>query len=163
MKIEVLFPEFCNLFGDAYNMVYLEKTLPEAEFIRTKFSVYMGPMTERMQEQVIRKLMPLKEKIQKAIDKIDQEAEKMGGATVRLLCSHIIDHCLVNDENADKVLDEGKSLKGCWDHITSNARKQAAGNCAAVPDDTVYEWAAGYYGFTAEETKAEIIDLLDLL
>lgn len=57
MKIEVLFPEFCNLFGDAYNMVYLEKTLPEAEFIRTKFSddvrfteekmnlVYMGPMT----------------------------------------------------------------------------------------------------------------------
>ena len=31
MKIEVLFPEFCNLFGDAYNMVYLEKTLPEAE------------------------------------------------------------------------------------------------------------------------------------
>lgn len=87
------------------------------------------------------------EKIQKAIDKIDQEAEKMGSATVRLLCSHIIDHCLVNDSNADKVLAEGKSLKGCWDHITSNARKQAA----------------GYYGFTDEETKAEIIDLLDLL
>lgn len=103
------------------------------------------------------------EKIQKAIDKIDQEAEKMGSATVRLLCSHIIDHCLVNDENADKVLAEGKSLKGCWDYITSNARKQAEGNCAAVPDDTVYEWAAGYYGFTTEETKAEIIDLLDLL
>lgn len=102
-------------------------------------------------------------KIQKAIDKIDQEAEKMGSATVRLLCSHIIDHCLVNDENADKVLAEGKSLKGCWAYITNNARKQAAGNCAAVPDDAVYEWAAGYYGFTAEETKAEIIDLLDLL
>ena len=103
------------------------------------------------------------EKIQKAIDKIDQEAEKIGSASVRKLCSHIIDHNLVNDSNADKVLAEGKSLKGCWDHITKNARKQAAGNCAAVPDDTVYEWAAGYYGFTAEETKAEIIDLLDLL
>lgn len=84
------------------------------------------------------------EKIQKAIDKIDQEAEKMGSATVRLLCSHIIDHCLVNDENADKVLAEGKSLKGCWDHITSNARKQAAGNCAAVPDDTVCCPACGH-------------------
>lgn len=67
------------------------------------------------------------EKIQKAIDKIDQEAEKMGSATVRLLCSHIIDHCLVNDENADKVLDEGKSLKGCWDHITRNQHA----NCRA--------------------------------
>jgi hypothetical protein len=73
------------------------------------------------------------EKIQKAIDKIDQEAEKMGSATVRLLCSHIIDHCLVNDSNADKVLAEGKSLKGCWNHITSNARKQAAGRRSAGP------------------------------
>ena len=34
MKIEILFPEFCNLFGDTYNMIYLEKTLPDAEFIR---------------------------------------------------------------------------------------------------------------------------------
>lgn len=84
------------------------------------------------------------EKIQKAIDKIDAEAEKMNSASVRLLCSHIIDHYLVNDENADKVLAEGKSLKGCWDHITSNARKQAAGNCAAVPDDTVCCPACGH-------------------
>ena len=68
MKIEVLFPEFCNLFGDAYNMVYLEFS-DDVRFTEEKMNlVYMGPMTERMQEQVIRKLMPLKEKIQKAID-----------------------------------------------------------------------------------------------
>lgn len=42
----------------------------------------------------------------------------MGSATVRLLCSHIIDHCLVNDSNADKVLAEGKSLKGCRVYFT---------------------------------------------
>lgn len=76
------------------------------------------------------------EKIQKAIDKIDQEAEKMGSATVRLLCSHIIDHCLVNDENADKVLVEGKSLKGCW--ITSpatpgNKQRATAQPCQTTP------------------------------
>ena len=81
MKIEILFPEFCNLFGDTYNMIYLEKTLPDAEFIRTpsggavRFTeepvdlVYMGPMTERMQERVIEKLRPLKAKIQAAIDR----------------------------------------------------------------------------------------------
>mgnify|MGYP005788467209 FL=1 len=78
MKIEILFPEFCNLFGDTYNMIYLEKTLPDAEFIRTPIGgavrfteepvdlVYMGPMTERMQERVIEKLRPLKAKIQAA-------------------------------------------------------------------------------------------------
>lgn len=81
MKIEILFPEFCNLFGDTYNMIYLEKTLPDAEFIRTPIGgavrfteepvdlVYMGPMTERMQERVIEKLRPLKAKIQVAIDR----------------------------------------------------------------------------------------------
>lgn len=80
MKIEILFPEFCNLFGDAYNMVYLQRTLPEAEFIRTAIGepvrfteekvdmVYMGPMTERVQELVINKFRPLKDKIVKAIN-----------------------------------------------------------------------------------------------
>ena len=81
MKIEILFPEFCNLFGDTYNMIYLETTLADAEFIRTPIGgavrfteepvdlVYMGPMTERMQERVIEKLRPLKAKIQAAIDR----------------------------------------------------------------------------------------------
>lgn len=93
------------------------------------------------------------EKIQKAIDKIDQEAEKMGSATVRLLCSHIIDHCLVNDENADKVLAEGKSLKGCWAYITNNARKQAAGADTDVAACRVY--------FTElQQTAAKVQELI---
>lgn len=75
MKIEILFPEHCNLFGDMSNMTYLKKCLPEAEFIETALSdepyfakntpslIYMGPMTERTQEKVIQKLLPLKERI----------------------------------------------------------------------------------------------------
>ena len=35
MKIEILFPEFCNLFGDMYNMKYLKMCIPNAEFIET--------------------------------------------------------------------------------------------------------------------------------
>ncbi len=80
MKIEILFPEFCNLFGDAYNMVYLQKTLPEAEFIRTAIGddvrfteekidlVYMGPMSERVQELIIKKFKPIRDKIVKAVE-----------------------------------------------------------------------------------------------
>ena len=37
MKIEILFPEFCNLFGDMYNMKYLKMCIPDAEFIETAF------------------------------------------------------------------------------------------------------------------------------
>ena len=49
--------------------LYVQSFLYGVRFTEEKMNlVYMGPMTERMQEQVIRKLMPLKEKIQKAID-----------------------------------------------------------------------------------------------
>ena len=59
MKIEILFPEVCNLYGDIQNMEYLKKCLPEAEFINTSLGqepvfttekvdfIYLGPMTER--------------------------------------------------------------------------------------------------------------------
>lgn len=79
MKIEILFPEYCNLFGDYGNMMYLKACLPDAEFIETSLNsepafaeetpnlIYMGPMTERVQEKVIRKLMPYKERIEELI------------------------------------------------------------------------------------------------
>lgn len=80
MKLEILFPEFCNLFGDMSNMRYLKKCLPDAEFVETPFDaeplflsqpmdlVYLGPMTERTQEKVIAKFLPHKEKIQALIE-----------------------------------------------------------------------------------------------
>ncbi len=80
MKIEILYPEFCNLFGDSANMSYLEKTLPHAEFIRTPLNstpqfltddinlVYMGPMTENTQEKIIERLLPYKDIIKSKID-----------------------------------------------------------------------------------------------
>lgn len=79
MRIEILFPEYCDLFGDLSNMRYLKQCLPEAEFIETPLDsqprflteemdlVYLGPMTERGQERVIQKLAPYKERIQTLI------------------------------------------------------------------------------------------------
>ena len=80
LKIEILFPEFCNLYGDISNMKYLKKCLPKANFIETAFDeepaflkekvnfIYLGPMTENMQEKVIKKLMPYKERIEELIN-----------------------------------------------------------------------------------------------
>lgn len=79
MKIEVLFPEFGNLFGDNSNISYLRKCLPNAEIIETSINsrpafvdeevnlIYLGPMSERAQEIVIEKLRPYKEKIEELI------------------------------------------------------------------------------------------------
>lgn len=80
MKIEVLFPEVCNLYGDTSNIKYLKKCMPEAEIIEKHVDsniifededinmIYMGPMPENTQEIVIKKLMPYKEKIEKMIN-----------------------------------------------------------------------------------------------
>ncbi len=81
MKIEILFPEFCNLFGDIGNIKYLKECLPDEEFIETSFLsepafvseevsfIYMGAMTERIQEKVIEKFMPYKQRIEDLIEK----------------------------------------------------------------------------------------------
>ena len=80
MKIEILFPEFCNLFGDMYNMKYLKMCLPDAEFIETALDekpkfidedikmIYLGPMTEKTQEKVITRLKLYKNRIEELID-----------------------------------------------------------------------------------------------
>lgn len=80
MKIEVLFLEFCNLYGDMSNIEYLHKCIPEAEIIYTSIDeepafltqnvnlIYLGPLTERKQEIVINKLKPYKEKIEELIN-----------------------------------------------------------------------------------------------
>ncbi len=80
LKIEILFPELCNLFGDSGNMRYLKKCIPDAEFINTAFNdtpafvskkvnmIYMGSSTESSQEKIITRLAEYKEKLKEAID-----------------------------------------------------------------------------------------------
>ncbi|MGI6255503.1 MAG: hypothetical protein ACOYJZ_07690 [Acutalibacter sp.] len=77
MKIEILYPERCNLYGDLANMRYLSRCLPDAEFTATHLPekplfarekvdmIYLGPMTERAQELVLEQLLPLRDQIWK--------------------------------------------------------------------------------------------------
>ena len=81
LKIEILFPEFCNLYGDSFNMKYLKMCLPDAEFVETELDqtptfvnedvnlIYLGPMTENTQEKVIARLLPYKNRIEELIEK----------------------------------------------------------------------------------------------
>ena len=80
MKIEILYPELCNLFGDAMNAEYLRRAIPEAEFVNTTLKtrpgfldgdvglVYMGAMTESAQTLAADALRPFKEQLVERID-----------------------------------------------------------------------------------------------
>ncbi|MGN0526210.1 MAG: hypothetical protein ACI4IF_02130 [Acutalibacteraceae bacterium] len=81
MKIEVLYPEICCLFGDKANMRYFELCLPEAEFIKTPVSempkfltedvdmVYFGSCSESNQERILSRLKGHEDRIKELINK----------------------------------------------------------------------------------------------
>ncbi len=80
IKIEVLYPELSNLYGDYYNAKYLAKCIDGAEVIYTSNDekpafvsnkidmIYMGSMSERNQEFAIEHLMKYKDKIKELIE-----------------------------------------------------------------------------------------------
>lgn len=79
MTVEFLYPALANLYGEAVEMKYIEKCLPDAKIVKTKVNeepyfvkndvdlIYMGPMTERGQEIVIEKLSPFKDRLEQLI------------------------------------------------------------------------------------------------
>ena len=70
-KIELLFPELCNIYGESYNVEYLKRSNPQnIEIISTNHKtqplfitedvdmIYLGCTTERKQEKIIEILKP---------------------------------------------------------------------------------------------------------
>ena len=103
MKIEILYPEVCYLFGDLMNVEYLRRCIPEAEVIRTSLKtppaflygdvdmVYLCSMTERAQELVINALRPYKAQIEALIE----------GGTVFLATGNALEIFIKDIENED--------------------------------------------------------------
>ena len=112
MKIEVLYPEICNLFGDAMNAEYLHRALPEAEFIKTSLKgrpafadgkvdlIYMGAMTESGQSLVAEALGAYRERIFELID----------GGTVFLVTGNALELFGTRIENEDGTFIETLGL-----------------------------------------------------
>lgn len=92
MKIEILFPEICNLYGELFNIKYLRESLESSvhldngapvydiEVIETHLNdkplfvrempdlIYMGTMTEKNQKLAVRSLIQYKSELRKCIE-----------------------------------------------------------------------------------------------
>ena len=80
MKIEVLYPEICCLYGDKGNMMYLRHYLPDAQFVETSLTsvpsfvgedvalIYMCSMSETNQELAIDLLLPHRDRLRTLMD-----------------------------------------------------------------------------------------------
>ena len=73
---------------------------------------------------------------------------------------------IMTDDIADKVLADGKSLQGCFDHMKNIAQKRKTGNFAYIPPEEGYEIIRDYYGISSvskrEPRKHDRANVLDL-
>lgn len=112
MKVEILYPEMSNIYGDYGNIMFLKKCLKDAEFIETELHsepafvsqdidlVYLGSMTEKAQEKVIMALKPYKNKLNEYIQ--TGKAILFTGNSLEILGEYI--------ENDDETKIEGLGL-----------------------------------------------------
>ena len=80
MKIEIMYPELCCLYGDKGNTKFLQQCLPEAEFVYTQLNekphflteeidlCCMYSMSEQSQELILNRLLPHKDAIVKTME-----------------------------------------------------------------------------------------------
>lgn len=81
MKIEILYPDLCDLYGEPANIKYILPTIRYATVYEThifeepKFVsedvdfIYIGSMSEESQKKVCEKLMPYRKRLKALIDK----------------------------------------------------------------------------------------------
>ena len=109
MKIEVLFPEICNLCGDLMNIRYLTQCESSLEVVETDLKsrprflddeialVYLGSTTEKGLELIVRALGPVKEEL----------LAKLEAGQLMLVTGNALDALGLSAEN-----DEGWQLEG---------------------------------------------------
>lgn len=68
------------------------------------------------------------------------------------IINYLLKRCDEDNGLAKDVAQKHKTWEKCFSYIYSKAKGQAKGNCVAVRDDVVYEWAEDYYH---KDDKAE--------
>lgn len=104
------------------------------------------------------------ETINKAIEKLTKEMMKLNNPFAQAIEEHLTEIC-TSDVVAEKILNDGKSLKGACDSIRDAAKKNAVGGVGAVSDEDAYRMAEEYYGINKinRAEKHETMNVLDLL
>lgn len=88
-----------------------------------------------------------------AIKKLEGELTKNKEPYAQIVIKYLIGRVKESKSLANDVMQEHKSWARCWKYIYAKASKAPrSGNCAAIEDKVVYEWAEDYY---IKDDKAE--------
>lgn len=103
--------------------------------------------------------------INKAIAKITDEMMQENDLLITMIEEHLTNIC-TTEAVAQKLMNEGKTLKACSKVIWAEAEKRKKGRGAHIPDTECYEMAEKYFGITEEDKagqkKAAVADVIDI-
>lgn len=84
--------------------------------------------------------------VAKAKQKLEEEAKKAKDKEFAdPIIRHLLKRCEEDPGMAEDILQAHKTWSKCFRYIQDQAKKRAKGNCAAIRDYVVYEWAEDYF------------------
>ena len=96
--------------------------------------------------------------IDKAIKKLTEEMMKLDEPFSRAIEEHLTEICTNNDV-AEKILQEGKTLKGACESVKNIARKNQKNGVGCVSDSEAYRIVEEYFNISVIK-KIDVLDLL---
>ena len=108
--------------------------------------------------------------INKAIAKITDEMINENDPLITMIEEHLTNIC-TTEAVAQKLMNEGKTLKACSKVIWAEAEKRKNKRGAHIPDAECYEMAEKYFGIAEEDkqekkrvaTQTDVIDITKFL
>jgi len=99
----------------------------------------------------------------KAIEKINKEIEaNKDNRAIKKVGEFILEQ--MSEVNAEKILVEGKTIKGSFEAMKTHAKTMAKNGYAVLTDEEGYEQVMKYYEMSKkEETSGLEISLTDIL
>lgn len=99
----------------------------------------------------------------KAIDKIrDEMAANANDGYIAAVGEYLTEYIRGHKDEADKVMADGKTIKGSLAAASEEARKKQRGNVAVLSYEEVYKLVREYYGFCDNRAKNANICGFDL-
>ena len=90
---------------------------------------------------------------EQAVGKLEKELKANKEPYAQAIINYLIGRVKESNSLAMDVMQEHKTWPRCWDYIYAKASKAPRkGNCAAIEDRVVFEWAEDYY---IKDDKAE--------
>ena len=95
---------------------------------------------------------------------IARMAEEIKGKDHMIPFEEYLTGICTTDAVAEKILNEKKSLQGCFDNMKRIASTRKTGNFAYIPPEEGFEIIRKYYGLDEAPARSEnVIDIMDLL